>query len=227
MRKIAWIAVALMLTGFVAFAGGSREQGQRLSGSIKVAGSSTVYPITVAVAEEFSKMYPEVEVAVQSTGTGGGFKNFFIPGKTDINDASRPIKDSEIAEIRANGFEPLEFQIGTDAVTIVVSPQATWVDGMNVEELAAIWRPENPARTWRDVNPGWPNEELELYGPTSASGTFEFFTEEIMGKAGAHRSDYPSRTTRSCRRWPVPRMPWATSAWPTTWRTRTGSRPSR
>jgi phosphate transport system substrate-binding protein len=192
MRKISIIVVALLLLGLLAFAGGRTEKAgaMKLSGSIKVAGSSTVYPITVAVAEEFNKLYPDVEVAVQSTGTGGGFKNFFMPGKTDINDASRPIKDSEIEECKANGFEPLEFRVGTDAVTIVVSPQATWVDNMTVEELAKIWRPDNPAQTWKDVNPSWPNEKIELYGPTSASGTFEFFTEEVMKKAGASRSDY-------------------------------------
>ncbi|MBN1837933.1 MAG: PstS family phosphate ABC transporter substrate-binding protein, partial [Spirochaetales bacterium] len=190
MKKTSVIAAALLVLGSLAFAGGQKEGAAKLSGSIKVAGSSTVYPITVAVAEEFNKMYPEVEVAVQSTGTGGGFKNFFIPGKTDINDASRAIKSSEIEQCRANGFEPLEFQVATDGLTVVVSPQATWVDNMSVEELAMIWRPENPAKSWRDVNPSWPAEELELYGPTSASGTFEFFTEEIMGKAGAHRSDY-------------------------------------
>jgi phosphate transport system substrate-binding protein len=190
MRKISPFVGALLLLGFLAFAGGRSEGSSRLSGSVKVAGSSTVYPITMAVAEEFNRLYPDVEVAVQSTGTGGGFKNFFIPGKTDINDASRPIKSSEMEECKTNGFEALEFQVGTDALTIVVSPQATWVDGVTVDELAKIWRPDNPARTWRDVNPGWPNEKLELYGPTSASGTFEFFTEAIMKKAGASRSDY-------------------------------------
>jgi phosphate transport system substrate-binding protein len=191
-RKTALIVAAVLLIGSLAFAGGQKENAgsMKLSGKIQVAGSSTVYPITVAVAEEFSKLYPDVEVAVQSTGTGGGFKNFFIPGKTDINDASRPIKDSEIEECKANGFEALEFRVGTDAVTIVVSPQATWINDVTVDQLAAIWRPDNPAQTWKDVEPSWPNERIELYGPTSASGTFEFFTEEIMKKAGASRSDY-------------------------------------
>ena len=192
MRKTTLTAVVLLLLAapFVALAGGSGESKSELSGSVKIAGSSTVYPVSVAVAEEFNKLHPGVEIPIQSTGTGGGFKNFFIPGKTDINDASRPIKDSEREDAGANGIEPLELRVGTDAVTIVVNPEADWLDDISVEQLAMIWRPDNPARTWSDVNPSWPNEEIELYGPTSASGTFDFFTEEIVGEGGASRSDY-------------------------------------
>jgi len=192
MRKTTLTAVVLLLLAapFVALAGGSGESKSELSGSVKIAGSSTVYPVSVAVAEEFNKLHPGVEIPIQSTGTGGGFKNFFIPGKTDINDASRPIKDSEREDAGANGIEPLELRVGTDAVTIVVNPEADWLDDINVEQLAMIWRPKNPARTWSDVDPSWPNEEIELYGPTSASGTFDFFTEEIVGEGGASRSDY-------------------------------------
>jgi len=191
MRKTTLTALALLLLAapFVP-AGGSGESKSELSGSVKIAGSSTVYPVSVAVAEEFNKLHPGVEIPIQSTGTGGGFKNFFIPGKTDINDASRPIKDSEREDARANGIEALELRVGTDAVTIVVNPEAEWLDDISVEQLAMIWRPENPARTWSDVDPSWPNEEIELYGPTSASGTFDFFTEEIVGEGGASRSDY-------------------------------------
>jgi phosphate transport system substrate-binding protein len=169
---------------------GRSESESGLSGSVKIAGSSTVYPVSVAVAEEFNRLHPGVEIPIQSTGTGGGFANFFIPGKTDINDASRPIKESEIEDAKANGIEVLGLRVGTDAVTIVVNPEADWLDDITVEQLAVIWRPDNPARTWSDVDPGWPNEEMELYGPTSASGTFDFFTEEIVGESGASRSDY-------------------------------------
>ncbi len=192
MKKTSLIPSALFLLALplLTFAGGQGEKRSGLSGSVKIAGSSTVYPISTAVAEEFNKLHPSVEIPIQSTGTGGGFTNFFIPGKTDINDASRPIKDGEIAECKADGFEPIEFRVGTDAVTIVVNPQATWVDDVTVEQLAMIWRPDKPAQTWSDVDPSWPREKIELYGPTSASGTFEYFTEEIMGKAGASRSDY-------------------------------------
>jgi phosphate transport system substrate-binding protein len=184
------LAVVALIPVMVFASGKGAGEGEELTGSIKVAGSSTVFPVTVAVAEEFSKMYPNVEIPVQSTGTGGGFKNFFIPGKTDINDASRAIKDSEIEAARANGIEPIMFQVGIDAITMVVNPEADWVDDVTVEQLAHIWRPDDPAMTWRDVDLSWPNEKIEFYGPTSASGTFDFFTEAVVGEEKAHRSDY-------------------------------------
>lgn len=191
MRKIFAILMIAMIVPFAVIAGGSQEEGSEaeLSGSIKIAGSSTVYPVTVAMAEEFSKVHPQVEIPVQSTGSGGGFKNFFIPGKTAINDASRAIKDSELADARANGIEPIEFQVGIDAVTVVVNKDFP-ADEITIEQLAQIWRPENPAVKWSDVDPSWPDTEIELYGPTSASGTFDFFTEEVVGEGGASRSDY-------------------------------------
>ncbi len=191
MQKSIVAFFVFLVTGLTVFAGGKKENNtEQLSGSVKVAGSSTVYPITVAVAEEFNKIHPSVEIPVQSTGSGGGFKNFFIPGKTDINDASRPIKSEELKDARDNGIEPIEFTVATDAITIVVNPEANWVDTLSVEQLAHIWRPDNPARTWSDVDPSWPDEPIELYGPTAASGTFDYFTEEIIGESGASRTDF-------------------------------------
>jgi phosphate transport system substrate-binding protein len=193
MKKTTPIVPVLFLSAIpLLFLAGCKKKEDKvdLSGSVKIAGSSTVYPVSVAVAEEFNRLHPNVEIPIQSTGTGGGFSNFFVSGKTDINDASRPIKDSEREAAKADGIEALELRVGTDAVTIVVNPQATWLDDITVEQLAMIWRPDNPARNWSDVNPSWPDEEIELYGPTSASGTFDFFTEEIIGEAGASRSDY-------------------------------------
>jgi phosphate transport system substrate-binding protein len=171
-------------------AGGGRAEEGALDGTISIAGSSTVYPISVAVSEEFYRLHPNVQIPIQSTGTGGGFKNFFIPGKTMINDASRPIEESERQEALENGIEPVEFQVAVDAITVVVNPGADWVDDLSVEELARIWRPDNPAKKWSDVRPEWPAQEIELYGPTAASGTFDYFTEEIVGESGASRSDY-------------------------------------
>lgn len=188
-RIISGIALAALIATAVSLASCKKKEAA-LSGEVRIAGSSTVYPVSVAVAEEFNKLYPEVLVPVQSTGTGGGFSNFFLPGKTDINDASRKIKDSETETAKAAGFDVLEIQVGIDAITIVVNPEANWVDDITVEQLAQIWRPENPAVNWSDVDPSWPDEKIELYGPTSASGTFEFFTEEIVGEAFASRSDY-------------------------------------
>ena len=189
-RKILVVALVIAMS-IGAFAIGSGDSSDsELSGSVKIAGSSTVYPISVAVAEEFNRLHPNVEIPVQSTGTGGGFKNFFIPGKTDINDASRPMKDSEKEAALANGIEALEIQVATDAITVVVSPEADWLDDITVEQLNMIWRPDNPAMKWSDVDPSWPAETIELYGPTSASGTFDYFTDEINGEEGASRSDY-------------------------------------
>jgi phosphate transport system substrate-binding protein len=190
LKHLLAVLAVLAVVPVVMFAGQDDSGENGLTGSIKVAGSSTVYPVTTAVAEEFNKLHPAVEIPVQSTGTGGGFKNFFIPGKTDINDASRAIKDSERESAMENGIDAIEFQVGIDAITIVMNPEATWVDDITVEQLAKIWRPDNPAMTWSDVDPSWPNEKIELYGPTSASGTFDFFTEAVVGEEKASRSDY-------------------------------------
>jgi phosphate transport system substrate-binding protein len=190
---IPFLMLCVGLSGLVLMsAGGEREKAvdQELTGAIRVAGSSTVFPVTAAIAEEFNRMHPEVQIPIQSTGTGGGFSNFFIPGKTCINNASRRIKESEMQAAQEQGINPVEFTVATDAITVVVNPEADWVDSITTEELARIWGPENPARSWSDVQEDWPDEELALYGPTSASGTFDYFTEEIMGMEDAHRSDY-------------------------------------
>ena len=183
-----WVTLSAILGGC-----GDREGasgGDKLSGEIQIAGSSTVYPISMAMAEEFSKLHPGVKVSVSSTGTGGGFKNFFIPGKTDINDASRPIKASETAAAVANGIEPIELAVGIDALSVVANKNSTWTDSMTFAQLQRIWGPENPPKRWNEVEATWPDAEFELYGPASTSGTFDYFTETVIGKGGAHRSDY-------------------------------------
>jgi len=183
---------ALALTVLVAIAAGCSGGGggDGLSGSIEIAGSSTVFPVSQAMAEEFTKQHPNVEIPVQSTGTGGGFENFFIPGKTDINDASRPIKASELQKAKDNDVQPVEYRVATDALTIVVNEENTWAEDLTKEQLKQIWRPDDPAQKWSDINPEWPDEEIKLYGPTSASGTFDFFTETVVGEEDASRSDY-------------------------------------
>ncbi len=185
------LLLVFILTG-VLLVGCAQEKEEGISGEVKVAGSSTVYPITMAMAEEFNKLYPNIVVSVQSTGTGGGFKNFFIPGYVDINDASRKIKPEELEAAKKNGIEPIEFLIAYDALTVIVNPENDWVDCLSFEELRKIWGPEATGKItkWSDVNPEWPNEDLQLYGPTSASGTFDFFTEVVIGKEDAHRKDY-------------------------------------
>ena len=185
------LSVGVLLAALVSGCGRGEQGGAgTLSGEVRIAGSSTVYPVSTAVAEEFVKKYPQVRVPVSSTGTGGGFSNFFIPGKTDINNASRPIKESERQKCKAAGIEPVELQVGIDALTVVANKGAHWAKCMTVEELARIWGPDDPPQKWNEVRDDWPDKKFELYGAASTSGTFDYFTENIVGEEDAHRSDY-------------------------------------
>ena len=159
---------------------------------IKIDGSSTVYPITEAVAEEFQKARNgAVRVTVGISGTGGGFKKF-CAGETVISDASRPIKESEQEKCKAEGIEYIELPVAYDALTVVVNPENNWANSMTVEELKKMWEPsaQGKIKRWNQVRNSWPNEGLKLYGPGSDSGTFDYFTEEIVGKSGDSRADF-------------------------------------
>lgn len=162
-----------------------------LNGNVKIDGSSTVYPITEAIAEEYRAVAPNVKVTVGVSGTGGGFKKF-SRGETDINDASRPIKDSEAEACKASNVEYLSLMIAYDGLAVVVNPQNTWVDHFTVEELKKIWEPaaEGKVMLWSDIRPEWPKERINLYGPDAASGTYDYFTEAIVGESGHSRGDY-------------------------------------
>jgi len=163
-----------------------------LSGALRVSGSSTVFPIAQAVGRQFTSkdMHPDVEFNLSKDGSGGGFRNVFIPGDSDINNASRPIKDSERQDCRDNGIEPIEFRVAQDALTIVVNNDNDWVDSMDVSTVGEIWSPEDPPETWADVNPDWPDIEFELFGAATTSGTFDYFTETVVGEEDAIREDY-------------------------------------
>jgi len=193
--KIAALAIScLLLSSLVAGCAASppatpSSTTEELSGVIEIDGSSTVYPITEAVAEEFHRAHPSVQVNVGVSGTGGGFKRFTV-GETDISDASRPIKPLEAEQARANGVDYLELQIALDGISLVVNPQNDFVDYLTVEELKRIWEPGSKVDSWDDVRPEWPSRRLNLYGPGTDSGTFDYFTEAIMGQARASRSDY-------------------------------------
>jgi len=156
-------------------------------------GSSTVYPITEAVADKFQKENPNIKVTVGISGTGGGFKKF-CRGETDMSNASRPIKDKEIETCKQNGIEFIEIPIAYDALTVVVNPQNDWVDYLTVEELKKIWEPEAQGKItkWNQIRPNWPDAPLNLYGAGVDSGTFDYFTEAIVGKEKASRGDYTS-----------------------------------
>jgi len=163
--------------------------GDGLSGAVKVDGSSTVYPITEAVAEEFIRENPRVQVTVGISGTGGGFKKF-CQGETDINDASRPIKDREVEVCTENGVDFIELKIAFDGLSVLINPDNDFVDYLTIEELNKIWAPESTVKYWDDVRPGWPHEEMVLFGPDTDSGTFDYFTGVVNGEEGASRSDY-------------------------------------
>lgn len=160
-----------------------------LSGEIRIDGSSTVFPITEAVAEEFSIANPEVKIPVGIAGTGGGFKKW-IAKETDINNASRKIKDQEAADAKAAGIEYTEFKVAYDGLSILVNPQNTWADTITLDELKKIWAPDSTVKTWKDVRPEWPAEPIKLYAPGTDSGTFDYFTETVNGEAGKIRQDF-------------------------------------
>lgn len=161
------------------------------SGIVQIDGSSTVFPIAEAVAEEFQLANRGTRVTVGVSGSGGGFEKF-CRGETDISNASRPIKDSERQTCAANGIEFIEMPIAYDALTVVVNPRNTWAEQMTIEELKTIWAPESQGRVtrWNQVRSDWPNQPLRLFGPGTDSGTFDYFTEVIVGESGASRADY-------------------------------------
>ena len=167
----------------------SESVAMELKGTIEVDGSSTVFPVTEAVAEEFRKVHPGVQVNVGVSGTGGGFKRFVV-GETDISDASRPIKAKESDAAVENGIEYIELKVGTDGLSVMVSPSNDFVECLTVDELKRVWEPGSTVKTWQDIRPEWPADEMRLYGPDTDSGTFDYFTEEIVGEARASRADY-------------------------------------
>jgi phosphate transport system substrate-binding protein len=162
-----------------------------LSGSIRVDGSSTVAPISKAVAQEFAKVNPGVKVPVGTSGTGGGFKKF-CAGDTDISNASRPIKSKEAEECAKNNVEFVELPIAVDGLTLVVNKENTWATCLTVDELKKMWSPDAQGKVtnWKQVKDSFPDEKLSLFGPGPDSGTFDYFTEAINGKSKASRTDY-------------------------------------
>ena len=176
------LAVALLTSGGQVYA---------QSQTIKIDGSSTVFPISEAVAEDFQKANKGTKVTVGISGTGGGFKKF-CRGETDIANASRPILKTEMADCAAAGIKYIELPVAFDALTIVVNPKNTFAKTMTVAQLKAVWEPaaQGKVKSWKDVNPAWPDLPIKLYGPGADSGTFDYFTEAIVGKAKSSRGDY-------------------------------------
>jgi phosphate transport system substrate-binding protein len=157
--------------------------------TIETDGSSTVAPTMAAIAEEFWRKNRDVRLPMGVSGTGGGVKKF-IAGEIDIVTASRPLKQEELDQLRARNIAFIELPIAFDGLSVVVNPGNDFIDHLTVEELRRIWAPNTGVRTWADVRPGWPRERIRLYGPGTDSGTFDYFTEAIVGKSGSSRRDY-------------------------------------
>jgi phosphate transport system substrate-binding protein len=171
---------------------GAEEQsggGSELSGTIQIDGSSTVAPLSEAAAELFQQQHPGVRVTVGTSGTGGGFEKF-CRGETDISDASRPIEDEEIQACEEQGIAFEELTVANDALSVVVNPNNDWIDCITVEQLNKMWDRGSKIDNWNQIDPSFPDQELQLFGPGTDSGTFDYFTEAINGEEGVSRTNY-------------------------------------
>jgi phosphate transport system substrate-binding protein len=192
-NRVSGVLAVVTVLGLVACGGGgdaAQGGGESLSGNVEIDGSSTVYLISEAVAEDFTiATKSAVNATVAVTGTGGGFKRF-CADETDISDASRPIEQSEEDLCAQNGVEYIRFQVAIDGISVVVNPQNDFAQCITAGELKKIWEPGSTVTNWSDVRAEWPAEPIKLYGPDTNSGTFDYFTGAINGKEKASRADY-------------------------------------
>jgi phosphate transport system substrate-binding protein len=181
------LASALVLSA----CGGSNNSGgdSGATGSVRVDGSSTVYPLSAIAAEDFQIASPGVRVTVGNSGTGGGFEKF-CRGETDANNASRPIKESEVQSCADNGVDYGQLVVAIDALTVVVNKDNDFASCLTTDQLAAIWGPDSTISNWNQVDPSFPDEPLPLFGPGTDSGTFDYFTDVINGEEGSSRTDF-------------------------------------
>ena len=181
----------LMLLTLVTLTLLSCGNNKKEEGAITIDGSSTVYPITEAIAEEFRSEAPRTQVTIGVSGTGGGLQKFGR-GEIDIANASRPITEQEKAIAEENNIDYVPLEVAYDGLAVVVNPENNWVECLTVEQLKKIWEPAAQGKIthWNQINPDWPNEEIHLFGPGVASGTFDYFTEAIVGESGSSRGDY-------------------------------------
>ncbi len=190
-RRRFTIASASLVSFAILAACGKQESDTGLQGDIIIDGSSTVFPITMAAAEEFGIMHNGVRVSVGVSGTGGGFKKF-AADETDISDASRPIKPSEREALASAGIEFIELPVAYDGLTVVVNPENDWVDCLTVDELKKMWEPaaQRTITNWNQIRDGFPDMPLDLFAPGVDSGTFDYFTGAIVGEAQSSRGDF-------------------------------------
>jgi phosphate transport system substrate-binding protein len=185
-RRAVMGALAALTVGAVAAPASAQ------SSTVRIDGSSTVFPVTEAVAEEFQKSKKnQIKVTVGVSGTGGGFRKF-CRGETDVQNASRPITKSEMAECQKNGVQYIEMPVAYDALSVVVNPKNEWLKEISVEDLKKIWEPaaQGKITRWNQVNPAWPDRAIKLFGAGTDSGTFDYFTEAVNGKSKASRGDF-------------------------------------
>lgn len=197
MKKIITLIAAFLSVAFLMTSCGDENtdngSGSTKGATIAIDGSSTVLPISEAVAEEYRTVDANIEVTVGKSGTGGGFQKF-SRGETDISDASRPIKQKEMDACKENNISYLELSVAYDGLAVIAHSDNDWLNNITVEELKKIWEPaaKGKVMNWNQIRPEWPNKKIELYGPGTASGTFDYFTEAIVGESGSCRSDYNS-----------------------------------
>lgn len=181
--------LALACASLVGCAGCDEADPTGLEGAVRIDGSSTVFPLAEAVAEEFMRDHPGVRVTVGASGTGGGFAKF-ARGETDVSNASRAIEENEIAQLEAAGIPFVEIPIAYDGIAVVTHPATDWVECLTLEELRRIWEPNSSVSSWADVRRGFPDVPIQLYGPGTSSGTYDYFTGAVTGEEGASRTDY-------------------------------------
>lgn len=168
---------------------GNAKDTQSERTTVRIDGSSTVFPITEIAAEHFGKLHKNVRVTVGVSGTGGGF-NKFANNQIDIANASRLIKTKEIKKAKKNGVEYEKFDVAFDGISVIVHKKNNFAKQLTFEQLRALWTAGSKVKTWKDLNPSWPSDKINLYGPSPENGTFDFFKEAVVGKKGAIRSDY-------------------------------------
>ncbi|MBK5442562.1 PstS family phosphate ABC transporter substrate-binding protein [Peribacillus sp. TH24] len=191
MRRFKFMAMTAVMGGVIAVAAGcgsndtsnsgkgNETASDKLKGEVIMDGSSTVFPIMEAVAEEYMAAQPDVKVSVGSSGTGGGFKKF-IAGETDLTNASRPVKDEESALLDEKGVKYTEMKLAFDGISIVVNKDNEFIDKMTVDELRKLWVDNGSVKKWSDIRPEWPKEEIKFYSPGTDSGTYDYFNEVIL-----------------------------------------------
>src|SRR4051812_23999399 len=179
------LTLALTLSGC---GGGGGTGADSDSGTVVVDGSSTVFRISKEAQLAYSPGHPDVTVVVDNHGTGGGFSRY-LQGEVDVVDASRDAKPDEAEKAKSQGIDWTRFLVGYDGITVVVNPKNDFVKSLTVGQLKALWSPGSTVKTWKDLDPSWPDRKIVLYSPDSDSGTFEFFTEAVVGKAKSQRDD--------------------------------------